>query len=155
MKVKRVFLLSLFVVLAANAWTLDLRAIAYRAFKYLGSPMPEKAVVRDDGVGIIIDKKNGNYSEEWVFQLNENKRVKLAGYCVFDSNRNNLNTILSDFETQVYIQGYRFLGADEDFNMYATNDGPFSMCIIICNSIGTDRPGALNIVITFINLVDM
>jgi len=155
MKVKRVFLLSLFFVLAANAWTLDLRAIVYRAFTYLGSPMPEKAKVDESGIGRFVDNNHGDYSESWTFQLNENKKVKTASYFVYDSNRNNLNSILSDFEKQVYIQGYTFLLADEDSKTYVTNDGPLSMAIMIGNSIKTSKSGKHFIMIVFIRLADM
>ena len=153
MKVKRVFLLSLFVVLAANAWTLDLRAIAYRAFMYLGSPMPEKANV-EGNIGRFNDNQNGDYLECWAFQLNENQRVKLAQYEIHDIDRKKLNSILSDFVSQVYINGYKFFLADADYTAYITNDGPFSMVIMIGNSIITSKSGNPCIKIVFIRLAD-
>jgi len=153
MKVKRVFLLSLFVVLAANAWTLDLRAIAYRAFTYIGNSVPEKAKV-DGNIGWLVDNKHGDYEEDWAFELNVNQKVRSAHYFVYDSNRNNLISILSDFEKQIYIQGYKFFGADEDCKIYVTSDGPFSMAIIIGNSIMTDK-GRTRIQISFMRLADI
>jgi hypothetical protein len=153
MKVRHVFLLSLFVVLAVNAWTLDLRAIAYRAFSYLGSPLPEKVKVID-GIGWIVDNKNGDYEESWGFQFDTNQIVKTANYIVYDSNRNKLNNILIDFEAQIYIQGYIFFGADEVCNVYVTKDGPFSMLIVISNSIKTFKSGKIGVQITFMRLAD-
>lgn len=151
---KKVILLVLFVSLATSAWSQDLRALAYRAFNYLGSPVPEKANI-DGNVGRLDDKIQGDYQEQWGFELYENKRVRTAHYFVYDSNRNNVDRILSDIKLQVNIQGYKFLSADGDMTAYITNDGPFSMAIIIGNSIKISKSGRFYIQVSFARLADL
>ena len=151
---KKVVLLGLFVFLATSVWSQDLKAIAYRAFMYLGSPVPETAKI-EGNIGRIVDNKHGDYEESWAFELDANKKVKRAHYYIYDSNRNNLNRILGDFDLQFVIYGYKFFGADGQMKVYITNDGPFSIAIVIGNSIMTSESGKTFILITFVRLSDM
>jgi len=151
---KKVVLLGLFVFLATSVWSQDLKAIVYRAFMYLGSPVPEAAAI-EGNIGRIVDNEYGDYKESWAFELDANKKVKSAHYYIYDSNRNNLSRILSDIDLQIIINGYKFFQADGQMKVYVTNDGPFSIVIAIANSVMTAPDGKTWLQISFARLSDM
>lgn len=151
---KKVVLLGLFIFFATSVWSQDLKAIAYRAFIYLGNSVPEGTII-EDNTGKLVDNKHGDYEEIWVFELDANKIVKSALFSFCDSNRNNLSRILGDINRQVIIQGYKLFHADGQVKVYVTNDGPLSMAIGLSNSIMTNKSGRTYVGLAFRRLADM